>query len=1509
MNKSDNKNIKKRIVTIVFNILITIAVLPFAISVLFQNPIVQTITAKLATKVLSNSIKQNISLSAIQLGFFTGIDITDLKIDDHHNNTMLAIHKLRAIPKLRSFSLDNINFSRVTLDSVIFNLGTYKGDTTVNLSMFINEAMPYKRNPKNIFRLFTESLVVTNSQFNLFDKNKTTDNKPNSMDYSDIEIENININASKFTLINDSINFKANNISAIEKSGITVKKMVSNIIISSTGIYTNNTSLHLNHSDINADLGLKYSSFAAFSHYIDSVNMIAIIRPTTINMADIGFFADVLFKMPNTIGITGKISGTVNNLKGTNLRIKYGNNTRFSGELQFMGLPNFYNTHMVGTKLNITSNASDISKFFLPTDDKNIDVSDYLPANKQVSILGNFDGYFKDFKSNINLSTSYGAITSNVVFKQTDDNSINFEITAKGDTVDIGDYLDKPNVLGKMTFDLKLTGSGNSENQISYSLGGKLFNVDLLGYNYSRISIIGDYGNNLATVNLRVGDKNLMMTADATAKLTSLPVFTVKSDIVSANLNKLNLWSSQKLNLSSQVNAKVVGYDINTLNASIVLKQNKLTFEKNKYVIDSIKLLKTTDSVGVTNISLKSDVAFANITGRYNIATFVTSVFKLANNYVNIMPAMDTTGIYANKYANIGLTILKPKIINNQFLDRISISENTKLQANLKFDNNSINLNSTAGKIQIADTKLDSCTFSINSNRDTLICKLNILNIVLKEPTESDTLEFGLDNFDLSANVHQDSIIYGIAWNNGDTQLKNSGSIEGYISHKKDSTNFSIGTTNVYVNDTLWTIDPGNLVQINNGRIFFHNIFINAGKSAFKLTGTLPKEDNDSLVAKFVNWNLSTFDILTTPMNIDLDGSINGELNYSRIKNNPTFVSNIRIKDLALNKQYLGDAHLLNTWDNINSSVFIKSQIIRQGNVGRGEIFMADGYFYPFKKDNNIDINVSFNHLRLKIFEPFVRNFVTNLEGSTSGKLAIRGSTLKPIVTGYADMQRTAMRVVYLNTKYSFSNSIEFIKNGIKFDKLIIYDTIGNQATINGNLSYNYFSEPNFNVVISTNGLLFFNTTENMNDVYYGSAVAAGKISISGSPSNIDLGINIKTKKGTSVTLPLNNSVEISDKDYIIFTQNATDSIVKNNFVKLKEKKTASKLNYNIGVNMTVTPVAQVKISLPDDMGTIEASGNSNLALDINSSGKFSLVGDYVVDNGLFHFKIGNLVSKRFSLVKGGRISWTGDPYQANVDIKGLYKVKTSLSSLGIVIDTTASYKNKVTVDCYVVLTDKLLNPTIKFEIQIPELDPDLQRLVYSELDTTNTAEMNQQMISLLVLGTFSFNNAANVSLQSSYYNVIANQLSSILSRISDNVDVGVNYKPGDNVSEQEFEVALSTQLFNNRLTIDGNFGMTYDKSQQSASNIVGDVDIGYKLTPDGQWILKVFNHSNVNSWYNYNNYDQISPYTQGVGIAFVRNFNKLSQLFISKKKNKQEQKKKNDRNNNNINKPDNKTL
>lgn len=1491
-NKSVSKNIKKRLVSFVLYILLVAAIIPFALTLLFQNPVVQTISARFAANMLSNRLGQSVSINTISLGFYSGIKINELKVSDHNNNTLLEVGELSAMPVLTNFSLNKIKFLSVELDSVQFNMGFYKGDSVNSLSILINKLSEDDKKTGGYFSLFSGLVKIKNSSFNLFNQTKSFEHGENTMDYANIVISNINADISDFKLINDSLNFRINYLSAMEKSGIVVKKLSADFILSSKGLYTNNALISLNNSNIDADFGMEYSNYLSFDYYIDSVNMTANIRPTTMNMADIGYFANILFEMPNVVGITGKINGPVSDLHGENLRIKFGENTRISGDIRFTGLPDFFSTNMVGTELFITTNPQDINKFYLPIDEKHLDFSNIIPSGEQITVQGNFDGYYEDFSSRLDVLTSYGKIKSDVKFKHSTDNGIAFNVSVTGDSVNIGEFVNQTGLLGKMSFNLNVSGKGETQESLTYHTSGMITNVDIFGYNYRRMSIVGSYSNDSVIADLRVGDKNLMMSASAKAYLAHMPVFTVNSNIVSANLNKLNFWHDQNINISSLLKAKVIGTNINTLNADISLTKNKLVFDEDEYIIDSIVLIKQTDSLNNTLTHLNSDIVEANITGNYNISTLAESISGLADHYFDVIPGNDSTRTKVDNYANIDINIAKPELLSEQFFSGVLLSPNTNLHSKLNFSDNNVQINFSSNKIQINDIKLDSCTFNVNGVNGSLICEFAISNIILRESTADDTLAFGLDDFSLSAEIGNDSIIYGINWDNRNQVMKNSGILEGYISQILDSTKFSIGKADVYINDVLWNINSNNLVIMSNDRVFFQNVYINAGESEFKLIGTIPKNENDSLVAQFTDWDLSYFDIITKPMGIDLDGAINGSLNLSLIKNNPTLVSDITIKDLGLNNEYLGDAHLLNTWDNTNNSVFIKSRIIRKGNVGRGEVFLADGYYYPFKKENNLNIDVSFNRFKLRTFEPFVSAFVKELEGTTSGKLAIRGSAKEPVITGSANMQRAGMRIVYLNTKYSFSNSIDFVKNGIRFDKLVIYDTLGNQAHINGSLTHNYFKDPWFDVVITTPGLLFFNTSGQMNDLYYGTAIASGDIKISGSPSDVDLSINVKTQKGTSVVLPLNYSVEISDKDYIIFTKPTVDSISESELLEVTASTKNNELSYNIEVNMQVTPVAQVEISLPADMGTIEARGSSNLALDVNSDGKFNLIGDYIVDNGVFQFKIGNLVSKRFTLVKGGRISWSGNPYSANVNIKGMYRVKTSLSSLGIAIDTTASYKNKVTVECFVVLTGELLNPNIKFEIKTPDLDPDLQRLVFSELDTTNPAMMNQQMISLLVLGTFSFNNAAYVSLQSSYYNVIANQLSSMLSQISENVDIGLNYKPGDEMSRQEFEVALSTQLFDDRLTIDGNFGMTYDRSDQSASNIVGDVDIGYKLTPDGQWVLKVFNHSNVNSWYNPSNYDQTSPYTQGVGIAFRKEFNNIAELFESKKKDKKNKKK-----------------
>ena len=1468
-------------------------IIPLSLTLLLRNPVVQTLAGKIAAGAFSRVIDQKVKLESISFSIIHGLTIKGLDIYDHHDSSMLYVGKLNAIPYYTSFDLSHIAFASLSIDSVRLKMISYEGDDADNLTL-----MTWKLSGDGSdgggFSMSSVRIKLTNSSYTLNNRNRSYDAGPRNMDYGNIVIDSINMNLKNFVLINDSLNFHVKQLSAREKSGLLVYNITSDFVISRNCFLTNNFDIQMNNSDVNGDFGMFYDSYGSMSSYIDSVEMKAVLKPTTIYLADLGVFSDVMYDMKDFVGITGKMTGTVKDLNATELRIKFAENTRISGDIKFVGLPDFYSSKITANNLYLTTNTYDLSKFYLPVEQKSFDFSGILNPECQVTLSGNYDGYYENFISELNIDIDNRVIKTKINYNKAVSGLLNVKINVQTDSLNIGKIL-KQDFLGMATMKADAKIAGYYPDNINYSISGLFKDVDLLGYNYSRISLTAGYGYDSVYADFRIGDRNLMMSGKGYANLESTPEFYLESDINSMKLNQFGLNIDDLVDIKTELNAEIIGTDINTLNAKVNLRNITAVFnDKDIYSFDSINVIKKTDSTA-TNITLSSDIVDAALKGDFLVTDIYDGFISVVDEYFAIENAPDSLSD-SNINADLYIGMKKPELLTEQFLKGVAISKDSKLNASLNFPDKKIGMNFQTDRIQVFDTKIDSVILNIYTNSDAIVADFTLQNIILKDSTPSDSLVFGIDDLSSSAIARNDSIIFGLNWDNRIPNLRNSGEIEGFYAKVADTSRFSFDKADIYVNDVFWTIDTNNLVSQYDDRIYFRDVRINAGKSAFEIVGTIPRQNNDTLLAVFTDWDLSNFDLLTKRYGVDLDGSIVGELQLGMVNNNTTFVSNIKIDELGLNSVYLGDAHILNTWDNTNNSVFMKSQVIRKGESGVDETFLADGYYYPFRKNNNLNVNVSFNRFKLKVFEPFLNTIVNELEGTTSGKLNITGSIDNPSIVGSADMQRAGMKVVYLNTKYSFSNSLEFDQNGIKFDKLVIYDTLGNSANIDGRLTYNNFKDPYFDVSIRTPKLLFFNTKAKMNDLFYGTAIASGDIRFTGTTEKVNLGVKTRTQKGTSVTLPLNYSVEISDKDYIIFTNPVEDTLPEKDALVLSEKFRQKELEYNIAVNMSVNPDALLTIDLPVDMGKIQARGNSNLNMDVNSNGEFTMVGDYIVDEGLFHFTIGNLISKRFSLVKGGRISWSGNPYSANVSIKGLYKVKTNLSSLGITIDSTASYKNKVTVDCYIVLTGELLNPNIKFEIEIPDLDPDLQRVVFSELDTTNTAMMNQQMISLLVLGSFSFNNASNVSLQSSYYNVIANQLSSMLSQISQNVDIGLNYKPGDDVSEQEFEVALSTQLFDDRLTIDGNFGMTYDRAQQSASNIVGDVDIGYKLTPDGQWVLKVFNHSNVNSWYNYSNYDQTSPYTQGVGIAFQKDFTNIRELFSGKKKKKakKEEEKKN---------------
>ena len=116
----------------------------------------------------------------------------------------------------------------------------------------------------------------------------------------------------------------------------------------------------------------------------------------------------------------------------------------------------------------------------------------------------------------------------------------------------------------------------------------------------------------------------------------------------------------------------------------------------------------------------------------------------------------------------------------------------------------------------------------------------------------------------------------------------------------------------------------------------------------------------------------------------------------------------------------------------------------------------------------------------------------------------------------------------------------------------------------------------------------------------------------------------------------------------------------------------------------------------------------------------------------------------------------------------------------------------------------------------------------------------------------------------------ISSQLSNMLGQLSDNWSIAPNFRSdrGD-FSDMEVDLALSSNLLNNRLLFNGNFG--YRDKTLNTNQFIGDFDLEYLLNQSGSIRLKAYNRYNDQNYY-----VKTATTTQGVGVVLKRDFDNV---------------------------------
>ncbi|MEA3505324.1 MAG: translocation/assembly module TamB domain-containing protein, partial [Bacteroidota bacterium] len=618
------------------------------------------------------------------------------------------------------------------------------------------------------------------------------------------------------------------------------------------------------------------------------------------------------------------------------------------------------------------------------------------------------------------------------------------------------------------------------------------------------------------------------------------------------------------------------------------------------------------------------------------------------------------------------VTLKNTDAITHLFLPSLKIAKNTKVHGLFNSSEKGLAFQGETDFIELNGIKFTELNFNAKENGDKYTFKTSAKELVLyenesTEEKEADTLKItklGLDNLGFSASFKNDTISYLLHWDDISDADRNRANIDGYLSiiDAKNANNH-FNEVSITINDSLWIASKNNNILFSDSLISFTNLAFNRGEQKIAVNGNISYLPQDKFDVVLNNFDISNFDMFFSSMNFDVDGIINADFSFRNIKKNqvPQFFGDFNIKELKFNKETLGDMKLTSQWMDSLQSFKIDGDITYHGNKGSRKLLSLNGDYCPKTSlgNDSIYLKSSVHGLTLKALNPFFDDFMSELTGRATGNLVLGGSLSKPELTGSLDIVRAGLRIDYLNTKYYFADKVSFDTDAIVFDNIMIYDSLGNTSVLNGKIKHNYFSDYYINLHITPNEFSGLNTDRSHNSLFYGSAFATGKVDITGPVSAISFNVKVKTNKGTKVIIPISTDESAMESDFITFisTNQEEEDIV--SYLSLKPE------GFNMNLEFDITPDAEAEIILPFAMGNINAKGNGNFRLEITSAGDFSMYGDYIIDEGDFIFKVPTIQLRReFDIRRGGKIAWSGDPYDADINIDAVYKVKSSLKGM-----------------------------------------------------------------------------------------------------------------------------------------------------------------------------------------------------------------------------------------------------
>jgi len=1459
---------------------------------------VQTAVATKVIGMLSEKLDGEITIEKIHFKPFTTLVLKNTLIIDKNpvshpaDSTIQPVDTFfRAEYIIAKFSLDgllnkeSIRIDMAYVDNAQMNLtledypSGLVEDNYNNLSRIFRIEKPKPRKEpkeKEIFRI--RKVRISDMGFAM--KNMSSDPityHGGGIDWNDLDIKDIELEADGLRFKDGIMYGKAESLSFREKTGFNCSQMSGEARVGRGKTIVENLSIRDDWSDLKLQLfTMSYRNVDDFNDFIANVKLDAEIAPSTLDFRTLANFAPQLDGNTLKATVSGSMSGVVEDFTVKDIRIT-SHAGGFSGTVngRMTGIPETYGMGIDAKVSNLIFTAEGLGNFISEwTDGEDLDLSRYAKG-MIFTATASAKGLLNSLKADLKVSSFAGGLKADVrignIIRRT--SPIRISGTVDSENLDVGKILGS-DLIGPVTLSTGL--SADLGKSISVDMDSlHIRRLYLHGYDYREIQARGKYDTYSMNGTVISKDPNLNFIFQggyARSEKSQNTVYKINASIGHADLNAINIDRRGKSIVQLRTNANFTKIRKGEILGRIDLGDIMLENKSGRYQVgDVVMTSHSTDNR--YDIRLNSMFADASYSGTAPFTEFLKDLKGITLS--RELPAItgDSLSVWNGNSYDIGFICHDVQNVLAFAAPGLYIENGTALDASID-SSGEMKASLSSRRIALKRNYLKGISLNIDNLDSSITGEVRCEEISAASITLKDNL--------LQIHADNDHIGAGFSFDNhSDPETKGEFIVNAAVSREEDSPIFDIQLkpSSLQYNTKEWSIQPSD-IRIQNGTVDIDSFGAISGEQYVSLHGRLSEEVGDILSLNLERFDISILNSLL-PSDIGVKGAVTGLASITSPLSEPEIMVDMLCDSSYIANVPLGVLKANTTWNDGDMcfDIHASNELTGKSNL------KLDGRLFPGAK--TIDAEINLDKLDVGYAQPLLKDIFSEMRGHISGDISVKGP-LDRIAVRSTDtrLNDTWLKIAYTGVPYRADGQFHIDETGVYFNDIEIKDRYDGTGVVSGSINYDHFRNIEFDTKIKVNNIEAINIDEKDAESFYGNISGTGNLSITGPVNSITMNIDARTAKQGQLHIPMSGSLTSSKGTNLLkFKELETHEHIDpyEIFIQKTDKEDVRESDFLVKLRVNASPEVEAFVEIDKASGNVlSGRGSGNISLEA-SEDIFNINGDYTINSGNYKFVAMGLVSRDFQIQDGSSIRFGGDIMESTLDINAIYKTKASIATL---ISDTTSVTNRRVVDCGISIQDKLSNPQLSFSIEIPDLDPTIKSRVESALSTED--KVQKQFLSLIISNSFLPDEQSGIVNNTStlYTNVtemMANQINNIFQKLDIPLDLGLKYQPNERGNDI-FDVAVSTQLFNNRVIVNGNIGNKQYQSGNTQNEVVGDIDIEIKLDRSGSFRLNLFSHS-ADQYTNYLDNSQ----RNGVGIMYQTEFNSfgrfLRNIFSGKKK------------------------